>query len=352
MKLLRCRTCVMPARPDTYWQDGECSACISHRNRRQVDWLARKAGLLALLDKHDGRCIVPSSGGKDSTWQALTLKELGADVTAVTAATCHLTPIGRANIDNLARHVRTIEVTPSKTVRAKLNRLSLEMVGDPSWPEHVSIHRTPFKVAADLCVPLVFYGECPTAHYGGPPGSDDTMQMTQRWASEFAGFLGLRASDFVGMEGLTERDMADYEAPDAGTLESVGVEAHFLGQYLEWDSHRNAAVAEANGMRQELPSPANWWKAENLDNAQVLWHDRLMYLKYGFGRGCQQISVDVRHGRVSREAALEWVEQHDHLFPETYAGVTQAEMLDRIGMKRERLAELLDRFTKKAIHAV
>jgi hypothetical protein len=40
----------------------------------------------------------------------LTLIELmGAKPLVVTAVTCHLTPIGRANIDNLARYATTIE---------------------------------------------------------------------------------------------------------------------------------------------------------------------------------------------------------------------------------------------------
>jgi hypothetical protein len=35
-------------------------------------------------------------------------------------------------------------------VRAKLNRLGLELVGDISWPEHVSIFTTPFEAVAGL----------------------------------------------------------------------------------------------------------------------------------------------------------------------------------------------------------
>ena len=76
------------------------------------------------------------------------MQALGAEVTVVTARTCHLTEIGRQNIDNLARYARTIEVTPNMTVRAKLNRLGLELVGDISWPEHAAIFSTPFSVAA------------------------------------------------------------------------------------------------------------------------------------------------------------------------------------------------------------
>lgn len=359
MSLIRCKCCVMPAtRPDTPFVDGICSACLNYAKRPEIDWDARKAELLALLDRHDGRCIVPSSGGKDSTYQVMTLLELGADVTVVTARTCHLTDLGRKNIDNLARHARTIEVVPNMTVRAKLNRLGLEMVGDISWPEHAAIFSTPFKMSKALNIPLIFYGENPQDCYGGPQGSERAKEMTRRWVTEFGGFLGLRPMDFVGIEGITERDMLDYQPPGEWSVVTTGIgnkaggmEAHFLGQYIPWDSRRNAEVAKAAGMQFERPSIANWWEWENLDSAQTGIHDYFMFLKYGFGRGCQQISVDVRAGNIQRDHALQWVETFDGALPRRYAGVYLDEVLDRIGMTKERFDQVVEQFTDKAVHS-
>lgn len=353
--MIRCSRCVMPlTRPDTPSVDGVCQACINYQNRPHIAWNARRKELEQLLDRHHGECIVPSSGGKDSTYQAIKLKAMGANVTAVTARTCHLTPIGRANIDNLARHVKTIEVTPDMTVRAKLNRLGLEMVGDISWPEHVAIFTTPWKVAAQLGTPLIFYGENPQDQYGGPIGSEAAKEMSERWRSEFGGFLGLRPTDLIGVEGLTAKDMEYYTLPGPWTTATTGIgkgrpgiEAHFLGAYLPWDSHHNAAVAAEAGMIQVPPSIANWWPHENLDNAQTGLHDHGMYRKYGYGRGCAQISVDVRTGRITREKALKWVNRWDGAFPHKYMGVDKAEILNRIGISEKRMWELLDQFTNK-----
>lgn len=340
--MIRCRTCCMPnTRPDTPFIDGQCSACVTYAKRPQVDWDARRRQLMELLERHDGRCLVPSSGGKDSTYQVMKLLELGAKPIVATATTCHLTPLGRANIDNLARHATTIEVTPNRTTRAKLNRAGLEMVGDISWPEHVSIFTAPFGVACAMDCPLIFYGENPQAEYGGPQGTDEARTMTRRWVSEFGGFLGLRPSDFEAMG----YDMREYLPVPAERLEELGVEAHFLGSYIPWDSRENAAVALEAGMRWRLPCEANLWEFENLDNAQTGLHDHMMFRKYGFGRGCAQISVDVRAGRISRESALQWVQRHDGRFPEVYAGVPLDEVLERIGVTRKQLHTVMDRFT-------
>jgi hypothetical protein len=350
--MIRCRTCCYPnTKPDLHFDEtGECSACRNYKHRPLIDWDSRQEELLHVLDSVHGRVLVASSGGKDSTYIALRLKELGADVTTVCATTCHLTPIGRANLDNLARHVRGIEITPNMTVRAKLNRLAMELVGDPSWAEHASIHRVPFKVARDTGHHAVFYGECGPDAYGGPPGSAGKQTMTQRFVAEYGGFLGLRASDFVGMEDITALDMQDYEAPNDVELKTADVTAYFLGWFEEWDSHRNARVAAEHGMRQELPSTANWWKHENLDSAQVLLHDTFMHAKYCYGRGCAQISVDVRAGLISRDDALAWVQRNDGAFQHAYAGVSWYEILDRIGVTPERYLQLLERFTNKDIH--
>ena len=343
----RCRTCVYPdTKPDLYFDaTGQCSACINYAARSRIDWGGREQELVKLLDQHHGEVVVPSSGGKDSTYIVLKMLELGANVTVITAGTCHLTEIGRKNIDNLARYAKTIEVTQNRTTAAKLNRLGLELVGDISWREHVNIFTTPFRVAADIGVSLIMYGENSQAEYGGPMGSEKAITMTARWRSEFGGFLGLRPADLIGQEGITKRDMADYETAYDQTNAGKRLEAHFLGAYIPWDSHMNAAVAKAYGMLQMSPSPANYWIHENLDNAQTGLHDYMMYRKYGYGRASAQLSVDVRAGLVPRETALDQAQKMDAIFPEKYAGVELDVVLDRIGIKRQRLLEIIDQFT-------
>lgn len=350
--MTRCSKCCMPdTKPDLQFYDGVCAACISYAKRKDIDWSAREKLLLELLDQHHGECIVASSGGKDSTWQMLKLIELGAHVTCVTATTCHLTDIGRKNLDNLARYATTIEVSPNKTVRAKLNRLGLQLVGDISWPEHVSIFTIPFRVSADIGCNLIFYGENPQEAYGGPTGADAAFELTPRWRSEFGGFLGLRPSDLDGKEGLTYFDLKDYMLPNPHLIDPRAPKAYFLGQFYEWDSRRNARVSAENGMKQTLPCNANFWIGENEDNAQTGLHDHMMFRKYGYGRGCAQISVDVRAGLISREAALDWVRENDGIFPYTYAGVNLHEILQRIGLTSEQLLDIMDRFTNHDLFA-
>lgn len=347
MTFLRCTRCVMVnTRPDTPFVDGICGACINYANRPTIDWAERREALMKLLDRHDGRVLVPSSGGKDSHYQVLTLREMGADVTTVTAMTCMPTEIGLANLDNLERYAPGIRVEPDRNIRPKLNRMGLTMVGDISWPEHVAIFTTPFRVAAERKHSLLMYGENPQDEYGGPLGSEQAKTLTKRWRSEFGGFLGMRPADLVGLEGITEADMEPYTLP--ATMDDV--EAHFLGAYVPWDGVRNAQIANQAGMRQILPCPSNYWISENQDNGQTGIHDWFGFLKYGYGRGCAQVSMDIRAGRTNRESAMEWVKKYDGRFPHRYMNILYEEVLEYIGMPFEHFWDVVDGFTNYDIH--
>lgn len=318
---------------------------MNFKARKSIDWTARKSELLRILDTHKNSsgydCIVPSSGGKDSHYQVLTLLELGAKPLVVTATTCMLTDIGRKNIDNLSRYATTIEYTPNREQRRKLNRLGLELVGDVSWPEHASIFSVPFRMAKSLGISLIFYGENPQREYGSPLGAEQAATMTRRWVSEFGGLLGLRPSDLVEQAGA----MTDYELPQ----DMSGIDAYFLGQFIEWDSHRNAEVASMAGMKWAMPSEHSWWVFENLDCVLTGLHDHGMFLKYGYGRACAQLSVDIRNGRLTREAGLKFCKNHDHAFPEKYMGVPFEAVLDHLGMTREQVMAALGKFTNQDV---
>lgn len=349
MNFVRCRTCLMPSsRPDTAFISGECSACVNYKSRPALDWKARQDELIRILENSKNgtgyHCIVPSSAGKDSFYQALRIRELGFRPLLVTASTCMLTKVGRRNLDTLAQYATTIEVTPNRDVRRKLNRLGLELVGDVSLPEHWGIFSIPFRVAADLGIPTLIYGENPQACYGSPtPSAAEARVMTRRWTQEFGGYLGCRPMDMVGEDGITAADMQDYMLPDDDKLSRVT--AYWLGQFEEWSSHRNLRVAKEAGMLQPLPCEANWWSGENVDGALTGLHDHAMWRKYLYGRGCAQISVDVRCGLVDRETADAWVEVYDGRFPHTYCGVDLDQVLDHLRMSESELLEALDKHT-------
>ena len=201
MRFLRyCRRCVMPETKPDLLLDGEqiCNACRSFENRKVVDWDQRAQELQQILARHrraDGSnydCVIPVSGGKDSTFQVIRMLQLGMNPICVTSTTDSLSAIGRRNIENIKRlGVDYIEVTCNPNVRRAINRLALRQVGDISWPEHATIFTIPVRMAVQLKVPLIIWGENSQDEYGGPATAATNRHLTRRWLEEFGGLLGL-----------------------------------------------------------------------------------------------------------------------------------------------------------------
>jgi N-acetyl sugar amidotransferase len=337
-------------------EEGVCNACRSYEKRKEVDWDLRKSELLALLGKYrrqDGNwdCIVPVSGGKDSTYQVIRMLQLGLNPLCVTSTTCDLSEIGRRNIENLQRlGVDHAAFSPNPLVRAKLNRIGLTEVGDISWPEHVGIFTIPVRAAVQYNVPLIVWGENSQNEYGGPAAATENNTLTRRWLEEFGGLLGLRVSDLSEIYGIEQRHLLPYQYPSDDDLQRVGVTGLFLGHYLPWDGLSNALIAQANGfVTYDQPVEGSMVNYENLDNHQTGIHDYFKYLKFGFSRATDIACLHVRRGRISRQDALEIVKARDGKFPWSYLGKPLAEILEPLGMTNDEFIKICDRFTNKKI---
>ena len=357
--LTYCRNCVMPdTKPDLFLDaDGVCNACRSYEGRAEVDWDVRHNELLQILEKYrcnDGSnwdCIVPVSGGKDSTYQVVRMLQLGLNPLCVTSTTCDLAPIGRANIENLkGLGVDYIEVSPNKSVRAKLNRIGLTQVGDISWPEHVGIFTIPVRAAVQFNTPLIVWGENSQNEYGGPAAASENNKLNRRWLEEFGGLLGMRVTDVIGVDGIQQKDLISYTYPTDEELARVGVTGLFLGHYIPWDGLANALIAQANGFRSyDKVVEGSMVNYENLDNHQTGIHDYFKYLKFGFGRATDLACLHVRRGRLSREDGMDAVKRLDGKFPWEYLGKSLQDILDPLEISVDEFVRICDQFTNKKI---
>lgn len=354
-----CTRCVMPdTRPDLFLdKEGVCNACRSFQNRKEVDWDARRRDLVALLEKYRSRdgsnwdCIVPVSGGKDSTFQVIRMLQLGLNPLCVTATTCDLSEVGRENIQNLKElGVDYVEMSPNPKTRRKLNRIGLSQVGDIAWPEHVGIFTIPVRAAVQFNVPLLIWGENPQNEFGGPAAASDHNILDRRWLEEFGGLLGLRVSDLIGIDGIQARDLIPYTYPSDDELRRVGVTGLFLGYYLPWDGYSNALLAQAYGFKSLTTtvegSVVNY---ENLDNHLHGIHDYFKFLKFGFGRATDLASLHTRRGRITRDDAMDLVRRHDGKFPWTYLGKSLEKILEPMDWTVDDFVKICDRFTNKKL---
>lgn len=348
MTITYCKTCLYPdTKPDLFIDEKDiCSACRSFEKRKDIDWNARANEFVQLVEQNRSLsydCIVPVSGGKDSHYQIIKLKDLGFNPLAVTATTCDLSDIGRRNLDNIGKlGVDHIEVTPDRVQRREMNRLGLEMVGDISWAEHLAIFTIPVRVAVQMGIKLIIYGECPQNEYGGPASEANTLD--RRWLEEYGGLIGMRVTDLFNVVPPL------YVYPSEAELEHVGVTSLFLGHYFPWDGYENAQIAQEHG----LEFYKGWVEGsvcefENLDNHQTGIHDWFKFLKFGFGRATDIACNNIRRGRWARNEAMDIIAMHDGAVPYTYLGKSLDDILAEIDMDRDSFFKIAHQFRNKKL---
>lgn len=355
-----CISCFYPdTKPDLVFdKNGKCSSCISFEQRNHIDWEKRKAEFLILVNKMksertiDGYdCVVPVSGGKDSTWQVLKILEYGLKPLCVNSRTCDLSVIGRENLDNIKYlGVDLIEINPNPIIRKKLNKIGLLEVGDISWPEHIGIFTIPVKIALQFKIRHIFWGENSQNEYGGPIEKINNNILDRSWLEEFGGLLGLRMSDISENYKLNANDLGIYLYPDKLELSQLKLEGKFLGYYFEWNGYKNAVIAKDYGFKYYEKNvegtPVNY---ENLDNYQTGIHDYFKFIKFGFGRATDIANNLYKRRLITREEAIKMIRENDGLFPSTYLGKKIEDILKDIDVSMELFLDICDKFTNKKI---
>jgi N-acetyl sugar amidotransferase len=308
------------------------------------------------IDSTNWDCIIPVSGGKDSTYQVYKILQLGYNPLCIISSTCHLTDIGRENIENLKKiGVDMIEFTANKKTRKEINKIGLETVGDISWPEHIGIFTVPVIFAVKFNIKLIIWGENPQHEYGGPINDVDNNCLDRKWLENFGGLIGLRQSDIVSMSDnkINQKNIIPYVYPSDEEIHKVGVTGLFLGYYFTWSGIANAIISQSLGFKTYDKfvegSACNY---ENLDNYQTGIHDYFKYLKFGFGRATDLVNNQIRRGILTRADGLEIINKHDGVYPETYLGKSLKEILNYIGMTIEEFDEICDTYTNKDIFQV
>jgi len=257
-----CRQCVLPdTRPGlTLDAEGVCNACRTHATRRSIDWAARGRAFAEVARSARERaagydCLIPVSGGKDSTWQVLQCLEQGLRVLAVTWKTPARTDIGRANLDNLIRlGVDHIDYQIHPEVERRFMRRAFERCGTTGLPMHMALFAIPLTLAVRFKIPLVVWGENSAFEYGGPAEERTGFALDAAWLKRYGVTHGTTAADWVGPD-LTAKDLVPYRGPTDAEMAAAGVRAVFLGYYFSWDPIETYRAAAAHGFRSRLEGP-------------------------------------------------------------------------------------------------
>jgi N-acetyl sugar amidotransferase len=306
-----CRSCILPdTRPNLVLDsDGICNACRNHRSKARIDWAARAAALRDAVAAAKARasgydCVIPVSGGKDSTWQTVKCLELGLKPLAVTWRPPGRTAIGRRNLDNLiSLGVDHIDYTVDPKVERKLMLKGFSRFGSTAIAMHLALFAIPLNMAVRLRIPLVIWGENSAFEYGNADDAHTGLALDDEWLETYGVTHGTRAADWVDHE-LSAKDLTPYTWPSDEELARAGVRAVFLGYYLPWDPQETYRVASAHGFREADAARTGYYAYADIDDDFISLHHWMKWYKFGFTRLFDNLSLEIRNGRISRERAV------------------------------------------------
>ena len=342
----RCARCLLLETHDTIVFDAEgvCNVCrnIEHK-RERVDWTAREAEFRAILDEYRGRyaydCIVPFSGGKDSTYTLWALvKRYGIKPLVVCFDHGFMRPTVLANTERTIRMlgVDFLKFRASWTVVKRVMLESLRRKGDFCWHCHTGIFAFPMQMALRFQVPLVVWGQ-PNTEYNAYFRLDEPELVDEKRFNRYIN-LGITAEDMVGMlgDGVTLRDLEPFRYPPREDLRSLGYRSICMGTYIPWDVKEQTRIIERElGWRgDQVEGVPGAYSYEKIECFMQGVRDYLRFIKRGMGRTNHLACIDIRDGRLSREDGLRLVAEHDGKRPASLdvflevTGITEAEFIE------------------------
>jgi N-acetyl sugar amidotransferase len=351
-KVVFCKRCVVSnQRPRIEFnEEGVCNACTYAETKWDRDWTERDHELNRVLEQYgsggDYNVIVPASGGKDSMFVALKLRELRMRVLCACWAPHLYTDIGRRNFETMNDHFDVMQCWPNRTLHRKLSRLALEFYGDNFLPFIFGQLAYPMRLAAERGTRLVFFGENGEAEYGGDPAANEKPCWdAEHWDRIYQKGASIDDLMEIGRElgAITKEEKACsyYRLPRREALEEMGVQFHWLGYYLPWHPMDNYYKAVDAGFEpNEERSEGTYTKMSSLDDATDGLHYYLAYMKFGLGRCTSDAAQQVRAGDIERDEAVALVRRYDGEWP--YMSVLSS--LPYLNVDLDHMQTIADRF--------
>ena len=348
----RCKKCLLPETHETilFDEEGICNICRQNEFKNEkINWDARKEELTQLIEEHRGKydydCIIPFSGGKDSTWTLYYLmKEYNIKPLVVRFDHGFLRPNLNDNTTKVLRKlgVDFLTFTPNWKVVQKLMLQSFLEKGDFCWHCHTGIFSYPMWTALRHKVPLIFWGE-PSAEYTSYFSYDQPEEVDEKRFNRYVN-LGITALDMAVRIGdkMDERDLKPYTYPPLKELKALNYRSVCLGSYISWDVKKQSEIImnELGWQGDRVENVPPEYQYEKIECYMQGVRDFIKYIKRGYTRPTHLASIDLRHGRLERNEGLEMLQKYEGKTPPSLSI-----FLDFIGLTEEEFYKVAESHT-------
>jgi N-acetyl sugar amidotransferase len=321
------RYCVSCLQPDTrpnikFTVDGQCPACAYAHGNVLTDWNERFEILENLISQYRRKgdcgfdCIIGVSGGKDSTRQALWVRDklkMNPLLVCLGHPPQQTTMLGVDNVSNLINlgFDMLFSALAPETWRLLL-RDSFFRFSNWARSAELALFSSVPQIAIRYGIPLIFWGENPALQVGDL----NTMGRNEYDGNSLRNSNTLCSGhDWMLDEGYPEKFILPYIYPTEAEFENSNIQIVYLGWFLDdWSLVNNGMFSCAHGLGIRAESPDQTGDLLGLSNLDEDWHNMnqmIKYFKFGFGKVTEYVNESMRAGVMDRETAIDLVERFD-----------------------------------------
>jgi len=356
----RCKKCLFPnTKPDLHFdKDGICVACkYTNLHDKEIDWDKKLKEFLELAknlkENRNGNydCIIPVSGGKDSTYQTYLITQIGKlKPLLVSFEPSYPTDIGKQNLQNLVKtfNCDLMQLKKSPEVYRKIAKIGFDLIGDHEWPNHVGIYTWPIQMGLKMNVSSIFYGESQGLIGQGRWGKLISLSKIDReWVEEYSGMVGLRLNDILQLDKtLSKEDVVPYAFPSEKLLKEKNITPYFAGNFFKWDVQKIIPLIKKFGWNpSDIRVEGDYGNFEDLDCGFMPIHQYFKFIKYGYARATDHASYELRHNRITKKEAKEKIIEFEGKLPKKYF----KEFLKFLDINENHFFKTRDRFSNPVL---
>lgn len=359
MSIKVCKTCVTPSsRPRiSFDSNGVCNACINTNEKKKINWDNREEEFKSFLQKIKDKkklnnnkydCVVPWSGGKDSTSIALKLKkDYKLNPLLVTFSPLMINEVGQHNREILLEEgFDSIFFRPNQKIAKLLAKRFFIERGNPKVAWDAGINSVPIKIAQKFNIPYVFYAEHGESEYGGLVLNKESRKVRdyeEVIEHQIGDYPENWISDVVQLD-----DLEPYIYPTLDNKKSETTSLYY-SYFFKWSMADNYDYVKKhlpNFKTSEYDRTAGTFtNFDSLDDKIDDLYYFMQFIKFGFGRCIRDASRFVQTGRITRDQAVEYVRKYDGEFPKNNFD----EVLKYLSLSKSEFENIVDKHRNNEI---
>jgi glucosamine--fructose-6-phosphate aminotransferase (isomerizing) len=352
-KLRRCSRCILPETMPfiSFGADGVCNYCANYSSRNNPK---PRAVLDALLSRYrisgDGRCIMPFSGGRDSSFALhLVTKEFDMRPVTMTYDWGMVTDLARRNInrmcgelgveniliaDDIAKKRRNIRLNLQAWLKKPdLGMINILMAGDKHFFRHIE------TIKRETGISLNLWGMNPLevthfkAGFLGFPPDFATKQVFYTGLSGQVRYQALRARAMIGNPSYINRSLWDTLSGEYFRSVKKKTDFYNLFDFWRWEESEIDGAIESYGWEKAVDTKSTW----RIGDGTAAFYNYVYHTMAGFTEHDTFRSNQIREGQLTRAQALELVADENR---PRYQNIKW--YLDAIEMDFERVIEVIN----------